>query len=118
MTRSKYQKIIQFAALLLFSNQALSQAFSNPPLLRNDPKRPSKEISQALGITQNQFIECFSNVSPAQGSNPTTKRVHSNKKILLSCLQKANPDISNEKLDEVMDAQRPGGHKAQEPTDR
>lgn len=109
----KYQKILQFIALLLFSNQALA----NPDILRNDPKRPTAKVSAALGVTQNQFINCFNNVNPAQGSNPTRKRVHSNKKILLSCLQKANPNIDNDKLDKVMDAHRPGGKKAQDPID-
>ncbi len=87
-------------------------------LLLEDPKRPTKEISSGLGISQKEFIECFKNVRPAQGSNPKTAKVHSNKKALLSCLQKSNSAITNEMLDEVMDKYRPGGHQAQVPIDQ
>ena len=31
-------------------------------LLLEDPKRPTKEISNGLGISQKEFIECFKNV--------------------------------------------------------
>jgi hypothetical protein len=49
-------------------------------LLLEDPKLPAKEISSGLGISQKEFIECFKNVRPAQGSNPNTAKVHANKK--------------------------------------
>ena len=87
-------------------------------LLLEDPKLPAKEISSGLGISQKEFIECFKNVRPAQGANPNTAKVHSNKKALLSCLQKSNSTITNEMLDEVMDQYRPGGHQAQVPGDQ
>ncbi len=89
-----------------------------PELLLEDPKRPTKKISSDLGISQKEFIECFKNVRPAQGSNPNAAKVHANKKILLSCLQKSNSTITNEMLDEVMDKYRPGGHQAQVPIDQ
>lgn len=90
---------------------------ANPPILKNDPKRPVKEISHDLGVTADQFVECFSHVNPTPGGNrpETSERVHANKKVLLSCLQKANPSITNDSLDTVMDRYRPGGHEAQVP---
>lgn len=86
------------------------------PLQNNDPKRPVDKISRDLGVTEEQFVECFKNVRPApQGERPTGERVHANKQVLLSCLQEANPEITNEKLDTVMDRYRPGGREAQRP---
>lgn len=84
--------------------------------LPEDPKRPADKIAHDLNIAPEQFTACFRNVSPApQGTRPTADRVHSNKAILLSCLQKENPHITNVMLDEVMDRYRPGGREAQLP---
>jgi len=107
------RNIICFSA---FSLLALS-AYANSPVLKNDPKRPVEEISKDLGISSDQFVACFNHVNPTPGgSRPESiDRVHSNKAVLLPCLQKANPNITNEKLDEVMDRYRPGGKKAQVP---
>ncbi len=107
-------KLSLLTSLLLVSENA----FSQPEFLPNDPKRPVDKISHDLNIESRQFVQCFENVHPAEpGTRPTSERVHSNKMVLLSCLQKANPDITNNKLDEVMDRYRPGGHEAQEPID-
>jgi len=93
-----------------------ANAIAEPDLLQNDPRRPTDAISRDLGIQQEQFVACFQNVHPAkQGERPTDDRVHSNKSVLLGCLQKANAGITNEKLDEVMDRYRPGGYEAQVP---
>ncbi len=87
---------------------------AEPDQLRNDPRRTMDAISRDLGIKQEEFVACFESVHPAkQGERPTTDRVHSNKAVLLGCLQKADGSISNEKLDEVMDRYRPGGREAQ-----
>ncbi|MBI1214602.1 MAG: hypothetical protein GC185_02140 [Alphaproteobacteria bacterium] len=92
-------------------------AADNPPMLKNDPKRPVAAIAHDLGVTPGQFVACFDMVNPTPGGNrpESETRVKSNKAALLPCLQKANPDITNEKLDEVMDRYRPGGHEAQVP---
>ena len=91
-------------------------ASAEPPLLRDDPKRPVDKISRDLNIEPQQFTACFRDVNPApQGSRPTSERVHANKAVLLACLQKANPRITNDSLDEVMDRYRPGGREAQMP---
>lgn len=109
---SAYIKSSLLVAILVLSDAAIAaQAF-----LTEDPKRPADKISHDLNITQEQFTACFRNVSPApQGTRPTAERVHSNKAILLSCLQKANAGITNDRLDEVMDRYRPGGREAQLP---
>ena len=107
------------ALSLLLAQAALAQqpTPNPPPVLRNDPKRPVAAISQDLGVTAEQFVACFRNVSPTpEGGRPETEAyVRANKAILLSCLQQANPLITNEALDHVMDRYRPGGHAAQEP---
>lgn len=90
---------------------------ADPQMLRNDPKRPINEISRDLGITPKQFVECFNNVNPRPGGNrpESGERVQANKQVLLPCLQKANPSITNDSLDTVMDRYRPGGREAQVP---
>ena len=81
---------------------------AEPVMLKNDPKRPVGKISRDLGIEPQQFIACFDNVKPAPGGvTPTNSRERANKAILLPCLQKANPAITNEKLDDVMGRYRP-----------
>ncbi len=85
-------------------------------VLRDDPKRPVADISKALHIQPDQFRACFANVSPAPaGQHPEAERTHANKAVLLGCLQKANPNITNDSLDAVMDRYRPGGREAQMP---
>ncbi len=103
--------------ILFFSVFALLAASAEQPILKNDPKRPVKEISRDLGVASDQFVACFNNVSPTPGGNrpESIDKVHSNKAVLLPCLQKANPNITNDILDEVMDRYRPGGKKAQKP---
>ena len=105
---------------LLLCYSVVTPALANPPILKNDPKRPVKEISRDLGVSAEQFIECFSHVNPTPGgARPeSTERVHANKKVLLSCLQAANPAIINDALDTVMDRYRPGGRAGQVPLDQ
>lgn len=95
----------------------VSVAYANPPVLKNDPKRPVDKISHDLGVSPDQFVKCFNNVHPTPGgARPeSSARVHANKAVLLPCLQRANPSITNDFLDQVMDRYRPGGRRAQEP---
>lgn len=82
--------------------------------MRDDPHRPVDQISRGLGVTPDQFRACFNDVNPApQGSLPGPNQKHANKQVLLSCLQRANPSITNSSLDAVMDQYRPGGRAAQ-----
>lgn len=96
-------------------NLAMAQAPLTPTgVMRDDPNRPVEKISRDLGVTPDQFRACFSNVSPApRGSMPDGNQKRANKAILLSCLQRANPSINNDSLDQVMDRYRPGGRAAQ-----
>ncbi|MBU3628675.1 hypothetical protein [Polynucleobacter sp. AP-Reno-20A-A9] len=95
----------------------LQQGIPRPPqggMMRDDPHRPIDQISRGLGVTPDQFRACFNNVNPApQGSLPGSNQKHANKQVLLSCLQRANPGITNNSLDAVMDQYRPGGRAAQ-----
>jgi hypothetical protein len=80
-----------------------------PALADNDPNRPTDRIAADLGIREEVFIECFGPVTPEPGKYPTGAQQRANKAILLPCLQKANPAITNERLDRVMDKYRPEG---------
>lgn len=75
----------------------------------NDPNRPTAKIAADLGVTQAQFIACFEPVRPEPGKNPSGARQRANKALLLPCLQRANPSITNDRLDRVMDSYRPEG---------
>lgn len=102
---------------LLLTLSLLSSFTFAQEMMKNDPKRPVGKISKDLGVTSNQFVECFNAVRPTPGGHrpESGERVRSNKKILLSCLQKYNDSITNDSLDAVMDKYRPGGRAAQEP---
>lgn len=93
---------------------------ADEPVLKNDPKRPVGDISRDLGISSDQFVECFEKVNPTPGGErpESAERVHENKSVLLPCLQKANPKITNDMLDKVMDRYRPGGRQAQMPKNK
>ncbi|MBU6951497.1 MULTISPECIES: hypothetical protein [unclassified Hahella] len=91
--------------LCLFALPALA---AEAPMLKNDPKRPVADISRELGVTPDQFVACFNDVHPVpQGQTPTKARERMNKSVLLPCLQQANPEITNDRLDQVMDKYRP-----------
>ncbi|MCG5238664.1 hypothetical protein ACIU1J_23040 [Azospirillum doebereinerae] len=105
------------AMALLVTLAGPGAAFAaDPAFLPNDPKRPVEAISRDLGVRPEQFVACFNDVRPApNGDRPTAARVHANKAVLLGCLQRANPAITNDGLDTVMDRHRPGGREAQRP---
>jgi len=104
------------ASLLVAIIVLSGRAVATPAFLPEDPQRPVDKISRDLNIAPEQFTACFRHVAPApQGTRPTAERVHSNKEVLLSCLQKTNANITNDRLDEVMDRYRPGGREAQTP---
>ena len=88
---------------------AVAFLFASPVLADNDPNRPTDRIAADLGIEEVVFIECFKPVNPEPGKYPTGAQQRANKAILLPCLQKANPAISNDRFDAVMDKYRPEG---------
>ena len=95
-------------AFFLISSSAETQP-STPLSIGN---RPVGLISRDLNITPEQFTECFSDVNPApRGEDPNKARVHSNKNVLLTCLRKYNPAITNDSPDTVMDRYRPEGRE-------
>ena len=75
----------------------------------NDPNRPTGRIAADLGVSQEHFKKCFMPVNPERNKYPSRKKQRVNKAILLPCLQRANPAITNNKLDTVMDRYRPEG---------
>jgi hypothetical protein len=106
--------VLRYAAGLAIVTSA-TMAWGQP-VMRDDPKRPVAEISRDLGVTPEHFRSCFQDVRPAgRGDRPDGDRVHGNKAVLLPCLRRANPAITNDKLDQVMDRYRPGGREGQRP---
>jgi hypothetical protein len=114
-----FTKLVKSLWISGFFVIASSLVFAQNPhtatgVLRDDPNRPVNAMSQDLGVTPDQFRACFSNVNPApRGAMPERNQKHANKAVLLNCLQKANPSITNDGLDQVMDRYRPGGRAAQ-----
>jgi hypothetical protein len=103
-----------FAIAVTAAGVAATTALAQGPApLKNDPRRPVAKIAADLGVTQEQFTACFSNVKPApQGTRASAVRERANKAILLPCLREANPAITNARLDAVMDKYRPEGRVA------
>ena len=116
-TSDKFTMKIPYIILMvaLTTSSALAQSpYTATGVMRDDPNRPVDKISRDLGVTPEQFRNCFSNVNPApRRAMPDGKQKHANKSVLLGCLQKANPSITNDSLDQVMDRYRPGGRAAQ-----
>lgn len=107
---NKLKTVLILASTIALTSGAIA---AQPGMHNNGPKRPVNEISAALDITAAQFVGCFDGVNPAPaGTKASGAREHANKDILLPCLQEANPDITNAKLDEVMDSFRPEGRVA------
>lgn len=80
-----------------------------PALADNDSNRPTGKIAADLGIEETVFTTCFEPVTPEPGKFPSGAQQRANKAILLPCLQAANPAITNDLLDTVMDRYRPEG---------
>lgn len=86
-----------------------AEAPAPPPPPPPINERPTDLVAAGLGIPEQVFIDCFSGVSPDPGKDPSGAQQHSNKAILLPCLQAENPAITNDMLDSVMDKYRPEG---------
>ncbi len=103
----------RFGILLAVGTVLFAASSQAQTILRNDPNRPVDDISRDLGVTPEQFVACFWNVNPApQGTRASGERERANKAVLLPCLQAANPSITNDSLDAVMDRYRPEGRVA------
>jgi len=96
-------------ALPLIAIASPALAASTPEAVLNDPNRPVEAIAGELGVTPLQFATCFAGVTPARtAAELNGERERDNKAILLPCLQAINPDITNDRLDAVMDKYRAG----------
>lgn len=100
-------RVLTFAAIFLMGGLSLATVATSETLDRG--KRPTDKIAAYLNISEEVFIECFSNVRPDRNHNPSGAKQKANKAVLLPCLQAANPEISNRLLDDVMDRYRPEG---------
>lgn len=89
--------------LALILTLAAAPAFASPG------DRPTDRIAADLGIPEETFIACFAHVRPDPAHAPSGATQRANKAVLLPCLQDANPAITNDALDTVMDRYRPEG---------
>ena len=80
-----------------------------PALADSDPNRRTDLISADLNIPEQVFKDCFLDVQPDGDKAPSGDRQRMNKAVLLPCLRAANPEITNDLLDQVMDKYRPEG---------
>ena len=95
------------ALVTLVSLGALVPAAALAYTSHNDlDKRPVDAIAAELGVTGETFVACFYNVQPDGDFSPSGAQQRANKAILLPCLQKANPSITNDRLDTVMNKYR------------
>jgi hypothetical protein len=84
-------------------------AASTPQQVLNDPNRPVAAVAAELGVTPLEFATCFAGVTPAKSAAELNgQKERDNKAVLLPCLQKINPAITNDRLDDVMDKYRKG----------
>ena len=104
---SRTLRILVALPLLTLSSQAF--AVSTPEVVLSDPNRPVDAIAGELEVTPLQFATCFAGVTPARtAAELNGERERSNKAVLLPCLQSINPEITNARLDAVMDKYRAG----------
>lgn len=78
-------------------------------LADNDPNRDVPCVSEQIGVTDAEFRTCFLPVQPDSDHDPDGTTQRANKAMLLSCLQEADPQLTNAALDAAMDACRPEG---------
>jgi hypothetical protein len=92
---------LAFAVLFCFSASAA--------LADNDPNRDVPCVSEQIDVSAAAFRSCFLPVRPDPDHHPDGAAQRANKAMLLPCLQKANPALTNAALDAAMDACRPEG---------
>ena len=95
--------------MIRYLTVAILALMTAPVLADADPNRRTDLISAGLNISEEVFKTCFLDVQPDGDKQPSGTRQRMNKSILLPCLQAANPAITNDMLDAVMDKYRPEG---------
>lgn len=98
-------RLLQFAFILAMGGASLA-TFATSQTLKPVTQRPTADIAADLGVAEVVFIRCFSGVSSDLNHQPNGAVQRTNKENLLGCLQGANPQISNDLLDCVMDRYR------------
>lgn len=102
-----FKRVLLILPLLALSGTAFAASTAEQVL--NDPNRPVKEVAAELGVTPLEFATCFAGVTPAKtAAELNGQKERDNKAVLLPCLQKVNPSITNDRLDDVMDKHRGG----------
>jgi hypothetical protein len=104
---STIMKILPYSALVLLGGMCLATVATSETLKRGE--RPTDLIAADLNISESTFVACFENVQPDPNHDPSGERQRMNKSVLLPCLQAENPNITNRRLDDVMDRYRPEG---------
>jgi hypothetical protein len=95
---------------LAFAVLFCSRAFSvSSALADNDPNRDVLCVSEQIDVTEAEFRTCFLPVRPDRDHHPDGATQRANKAMLLPCLQRTNPALTNAALDAAMDACRPEG---------
>jgi hypothetical protein len=82
---------------------------AHPARADADPHRDTACPARQIGVTPDQFAQCFLPVMPARDHAPSGERQRANKAKLLPCLQRYNPSLTNAQLDRAMDNCRPEG---------
>ncbi|MDC0737945.1 hypothetical protein N6L24_06620 [Cognatishimia sp. SS12] len=100
-------RFLPLAAIVVLGGLSLATIATSETFQRGD--RPTHLISADLGVSEEAFIHCFSNVQRDPNHAPSGVRQKMNKAVLLPCLQAENTAITNDLLDEVMDRYRPEG---------
>ncbi len=100
---------VQFLCQIVFVAAYFFSLLSTAALADRDPNRDVLCVSKQILVSKAEFEKCFDPVQPDQSHAPDGKRQRMNKAILLPCLQKANPGLTNRALDRAMDACRPEG---------
>lgn len=89
--------IMAFIISFIFFNHAIAASDDG----KMPPKPPLAKMSLELDVTSDQLLMCMKEGKPATpGDKP-------DKAAMLTCLQNANPAITQEKMDEVMKKNMP-----------
>jgi hypothetical protein len=98
---------------LLVTGIVLIAATADAQPTREDVRRVMGEMSRDLGVTAQQLVGCFRNARDTlQAAEPGPERDEARNAVLLPCLQKTNPAITDDSLDAVMGKYRPQSRAA------
>lgn len=96
-------------ALILLTATATSATLATSAQAQRAPTPPTDKIAADLGVSEPALKTCFGPVPSAENKAPSGPPPQMDKSGLLSCLQGANPGLTDAKLDAVMEKYRPEG---------